>query len=128
MTTGLVTSVTDKLVAELERQALERIQYQKEKQEKLNEGGRKETIVALCEILPNELLALLAERAELLRDAERYRWLRDKALISTETAPAILLVNDCCEPAVNGRGWQSAIYGKDADVYVDAAMQSEAKP
>lgn len=77
MSTPLVISVTDELVAELERQALERIQYQKEKQEKLNEGGRKETIVALCEILPKELLALLSERAELLRDAERYRWLRD---------------------------------------------------
>jgi hypothetical protein len=146
MSTPLVISVTDELVAELEALASKATPGNwatdgdtwvcANDSDQLNNGF----VLAICEgpdklknaeymakASPLVIRALLAERAELKRDAERYRWLRDKALISTETAPAILLVNDCCEPAVNCRGWQSAIYGKDADVYVDAAMQSEAK-
>lgn len=150
MSTPLVISVTDELVAELEALASKATGGEWEYHMGLirtmadSDGyvpvaiapncpsnwrkQRDRNMNCIATANPATILALLAERAELLRDAWRWRWLRDKAVLSTETAPAILLVNDCCEPAVNGTGWQSVIHGKDADIYVDAAMQSEAKP
>ena len=56
MTTPPIMSVTDELIAELEAACAE---------EPIVELGR------------TTILALLSERAELKRDAERYRWLRD---------------------------------------------------
>lgn len=107
MTTPIVPTVTDELIAEYAERA-----------------GRLSAVT----VLSDDLRVLLAERADLKRqlaaasvDAERYRWLRDKALTVKDVAPAILLVDDSCGPAVNATGWQSAISGADADVSVDAA-------
>lgn len=90
MTTGLVVSVTDELVAELE-------QY----------SG----VPAIA--------ALLAEHAELKRDAERYRWLQ-KASPYMHKKIRELAITD---------GGDVFYFHKDKyDVAIDAAMQSEAKP
>ena len=55
MTTPPIVSITDELITELERAVAD-----------ATEGRANDT-----------LEALLAERAELKRDAERYRWLRE---------------------------------------------------
>jgi len=66
---------------------------------------------------PATILALLAERAELKRDAERYRWLRDP-----------------CSGAERVVTYGRGDYGRGLmsytmlDAAIDAAMQSEAKP
>ena len=87
MSTALVVSVIDELVAELEEACREP-----------GQGFMIET---------GEVLTLLAERAELLRDAERYAFVK--------TMPAEMLL-----------AWRG-MYGF-ADEAIDAAMQSEAKP
>ena len=90
MTTSPVVSVTDELIAELE-------QY----------SG-----------VPS-IAALLAERAELKRDAERYRWLQ-KASPYMHKKIRDLAITD---------GGDVFYFHKDKyDAAIDAAMQSEAKP
>lgn len=59
---------------------------------------------------PATILALLSERAELKRDAERYRYARH-------------LDNDCFMLNTLQR-----VSGEELDAAIDAAMQSEAKP
>lgn len=126
MTTGLVVSVTDELVAELEALALERIQYQKETQEKLNASGRREKVAALCEILPKELLALLAERAELKRDAERLQWMiEQQCLMQWQNGAGLPVVYSLAWPMLSK--CQGEWYSSERAA-IDAAMQSEAKP
>ena len=88
MTTSPVVSVTDELIAELE-------QY----------SG-----------VPS-IAALLAERAELKRDAERYRWLRDRIENKGD-----MVIAKCSEWSIES--WS----GDDPDAAIDAAMQSEVKP
>lgn len=68
--------------------------------------------------------ALLAERDALRKDAERYRWLRNRALQVSFSAPAIMMVNGSCEP-VSTHAWRSALSGNDADAAIDAALQGE---
>lgn len=121
MTTSPVVSITDELIAELE-------EIQKDASHVTREPDSQEYLGALATRLLNHVTDLITERADLRQqlsaasvDAERYRWLRDKAMTVKDVAPAILLVDDSCEPAVNATGWQSAISGADADVSVDAA-------
>ena len=103
MSTALVVSVIDELVAELEEACREP-----------GQGFMIET---------GEVLTLLAERAELLRDAERYRWLREQ-----EAEHGVSVVNIS--------QWLSAatcvavtfVDGSFVDYAIDKAMQSEAKP
>jgi hypothetical protein len=83
MTTPPVVSVTDELIAELEAVA----------------HTGKGAFMSECA----EVHALLAERAELKRDAERYRWLRDDNAYFPE------------EEGVRG--------GQELDASIDAAMQ-----
>lgn len=85
MTTGLVVSVTDELVAELEALATDASDL-------TPDSDAQEYLGCLA-------TRLLAERAELLRDAERYRHYR-QGMVSPELL----------------------------DSNIDAAMQSEAKP
>ena len=92
MTTGLVVSVTDELVAELEEACREH-----------GQGFMIET---------GEVLALLAERAELLRDAERLDWLADPS----NTIGNVQLPTECV--LQNVHSLRAAI---------DAAMQLEPK-
>lgn len=84
MSNAPVVSVTDELIAELE-------QY----------------------IGVPSIAALLAERAELKRDAERYRWLRDR--IENKGDMVIAKVSEW-----SIESWS----GDDPDAAIDAAMQS----
>ena len=142
MTTGLVISVTDELVAELEALASKATPGNwatdgdtwvcANDSDQLNNGF----VLAICEgpdklknaeymanASPLVIRALLAERAELLRDAERYRWLREQ---KAEHGVSV----------VNISQWLSAatcvavtfVDGSFVDHAIDAAMQSEAKP
>lgn len=106
-TSPLVVSVTDELVADIERRAI---------------GYKQESSACITHA---ELVALLAERAELLRDAGRYRWLRERCFgFSHDEA---------------GRGISTSRWGEwnydtpqghcaQMDDAIDDAMQSEAKP
>lgn len=58
------------------------------------------------------------------KDAERYRWLRNRSLQVSFSAPAIIMVNDSCEPVLT-HAWRSALSGNDADAAIDAALQGE---
>lgn len=96
MTTSPVMSVTDELLAELEAGS-----------------------IACCKkrvpmaVNPFDLAALLAERAELKRDAERYRWLRDN--------------DQFYGPSQNASVAYAGQYytGSQFDSEIDAAMQSD---
>lgn len=115
MTTGIVMSVTDELVAELERECRTGAD---------DHGGMgHEEESALFDRIGDVLLALMAERAELKRDAERYRWLRVQNAKSPEECSEI---NDFAVviDGPDGGAW----IGSDLDAAIDAAMQSEAKP
>lgn len=143
MTTGLVVSVTDELVAELEALASKATPGRVYDRLESAGGGIKyhcygddgsvvlqvdhkngefgfigpkgeedEKFFLAC--TPATILALLSERAELKRDAERYRWLVDGKR------------GDYCWQNVlsdNDRGDHA-----DLEYAIDAAMQSEAKP
>lgn len=120
MTTGIVVSVTDELVAELEALANECGQhganwYEPRHMAAFPEYPCDQDFVVAAS--PATILALLAERAELKRDAERYRHIR---------------ANGIPDPAI---AMQDSYYGElelvapeRLDTAIDAAMQSEAKP
>ncbi len=95
MTTSPVMGVTDELVAELE--------FDLEVAETTHQLE--------ASVSREALAALLAERAELLRDAGRYRWLCEPREWPEPVDEAI----DCGHKAL-------------IDAAIDAAMQSEAKP
>jgi len=94
MTAPPVVSITDELVAELEAACKEHPQ-----------GFMIET---------GEVLTLLAERAELKRDAERYRFLR-----SENTSPAFLSSREDKGHIFN----EHMVCEKKMDEAIDAAMQ-----
>jgi hypothetical protein len=114
MTTTLVISVTDELVAELEAIAEDASFVTRESDSQ--------------EYLANLATRLLAERAELLRDAERLDW----------------FIKECCVmECMNGSAWpvmyrDRRYWSHEAEgrrewhasprAAIDAAMQSEAKP
>ena len=97
MTTSPVMGITEELVAELEAVA---------------HTGKGAFMIECAEVH-----ALLTERAELMRDAERYRWLREP-----------------CSGAERVVTYGRGDYGRGLmsytmlDAAIDAAMQSEAKP
>ena len=88
MSNALVVSVTDELVAELEALSYRNHDY--------------------VPVKPDAMKALLAERAELKMDAERYRWLCNGNGYFMEENMLCHLSNDKSE----------------ADAAIDAAMQS----
>lgn len=100
MTTSPIVSITDELVAELERSV---------------ECVWPETDNAVV-----TLRALLAERAEIKRDAERYRWLRS----DTSKGKSDLLI--CSKVWGNGafRTQERILTGDGADAAIDAARSS----
>ena len=101
MTTSPVVSVTDELIAELERSV---------------ECVWPETDNAVV-----ALRGLLAERSELIRDAERYRWLRESMWY---VGPD----NFFCGEGGDMNDYENHNYRADTlDTAIDAAMQSEAK-
>lgn len=108
MTTSPVVSVIDELVAELEALASECGQhganwYEPHHMEAFPEYACDQYFVVAAS--PATILALIAERAELKRDAKNYRTLRDG-----EGWPAVFNSSDAPEP----------LRGTD----LDAAMQS----
>lgn len=126
MTTGLVVSVTDELVAELEALANECGQhgsnwYEPRHMAEFPEYACDQDFVVAAS--PATILALLADRAELLRDAERYRWLRDNWFQiygeSKGSNGIRISIGDI---------WNHAGVPAHVDHAIDAAMQSEAKP
>jgi len=62
---------------------------------------------------------LLAERDALKKDAERYRWLRDKAVDAEGVYPMVSLTDDTGDQVSN---W---LFGKAVDSAIDAALQGE---
>ena len=60
--------------------------------------------------------------AELKRDAERYRWLRDQAMSTAGDCPIVMMLDDRLEPA-NGAKTSSALELEDLDAAIDAAMR-----
>ena len=120
MSTTLVVSVTDELVAELEALAKERLREQAEKQARLNKEVIRDVVVNLCLVSPSDILALLSERAELKRDAERYRALRkacEPAALRSILMPRV----------VDPMDFLIGYLPRGLDAAIDAAMQSEAK-
>lgn len=99
MTTSPVVSVTDELVAELEEACREH-----------GQGFMIET---------GEVLALLAERAELKRDAERYRWLKAQGFATIKPENGEVTLFTVASQHVDA---------PNLDAAIDAAMQSEDKP
>jgi hypothetical protein len=73
---------------------------------------------------PATVLALIAEVERLRADAERYRWLRDKANSQLGRAPMVFN----CNPE-DSLCWTDSLHGArlDAvmDVFVDAAIEKE---
>lgn len=65
------------------------------------------------------------ERDAAQKDAERYRWLRDKAMESGDVSPAVLMVDESCRPAFDepGYGHVSARSGATLDAAIDEALQ-----
>ena len=99
MSTPLVISATDELVAELEAIAQDASFVTSESDSQ--------------EYLANLATRLLAERAELLRDARRYRW---------------LIENSDMMHWENMLGFADLFDDESVGHFIDAAMQSEAKP
>ena len=98
-TTPPIVSITDELIAELESE-LEK-----------NDG------TGIC-MSDSEMRALLAERAELKRDAERYRWLRDGAQNCPLECPVVVIADEFASNVSN-----DLVFGDDLDAAIDAAMQ-----
>lgn len=109
MSTPLVVSVTDELVAELE-------EHYSEITDPLEFGDgavrRSKTI-----------MALLAERTELKRDAERYRWLREQEAERGISVVSIGVWERAATCTATTFPDPSSL-----DAAIDAAMQSEDKP
>lgn len=61
--------------------------------------------------------ALLAEVESLRKDAERYRWLRDKAAAAEGVCPMVSMTDDCGDQVSN---W---LFGNAVDKAIDACMQ-----
>lgn len=105
MTTSPVMGITDELVAELE--------FDLEVAETTHQLE--------ASVSRDALAALLAERAELKRDAERWRWLREKTQSDVDGyrngIPVLVHADEWCPE------WRERL-----DAAIDAAMQSEAKP
>jgi hypothetical protein len=78
-------------------------------------------IAAAC---PATVLALIAEVERLRADAERYRWLRDKANDERSRAPMVFN----CHPE-DVISWTDSLHGTNLDavldVFVDAAIEKE---
>lgn len=99
MTAAAVMSITDELIAELNEQLCGPEFY-------------------MVEMPMGHMRALLAERAELKRDAERYKWLRDQHNNTSATySVAEVLHGDWVSIEEN-----NGITGTDLDAAIDAAM------
>lgn len=110
MTTSPVMGITDELVADLE--------FDLEVAETTHQLE--------ASVSREALAALLAERAELLRDSDRLSWLIGEQCTITEqngtTSPTVYRVN---WPYY---GCKQKEWYPSARAAIDAAMQSEAKP
>jgi hypothetical protein len=117
MTTPAYQSVTDELLYDIEAAASRR------EESHINQTIMNGTILRLT----SELRALRAENAELAKDAGRYRWLRDDALLLNVSAPAIMVVDESGHPVYRGNPWNSLLCSDDADSAIDAAMKEQTK-
>jgi len=144
MKTGLVVSVTDELVAELEALAIKATPGNwatdgdtwvcANDSDQLNNGF----VLAICEgpdklknaeymakASPLVIRALLAERAELLRDAGRFR-LFASTVVAEFSGAELSSAQHSLFDAMNACDEISNI--GEVEAMFDAAMQSEAKP
>lgn len=122
MSNALVSSVTDELIAELDVLASECGQhgtnwYEPRHMAAFPEYACDQDFVVAAS--PATILDLLAERAELKRDAERYRWLRDNWFQiyreSRGSSGIKISIGDI---------WNHAGCADHVDAAIDAAMQS----
>ena len=123
MTTGLVAGITDELVAELEALASGACQSFGDDwfpSDSLWSAMEKDDAAYVEKASPWLIRALLAERAELLRDARRWRWLREKTQSDVDGyrngIPVLVHADEWCPE------WRERL-----DAAIDAAMQSEAQ-
>ena len=68
---------------------------------------------------------LVAHIESLAKDSGRYRWLRDESLSCGKTAPAIMVVDEAGNPVYRGNPWNSLLCDDDADSAIDAAMDAQ---
>ena len=109
MTTPPVVSVTDELIAELEAVA------HTGKGAFMIECAEVHAITTVLRCLREDLLRLLSERAELKRDAERYRWLRAQGFATIKPEPDRLTLFTVASQHVEA---------ENLDAAIDTAMQS----
>lgn len=70
--------------------------------------------------------ALRNAAEELIRDARRYRWLRNEAWGSIGAAPAVCMVDSHGRPCVDDeRGADPILEGRELDANIDAAIAQE---
>ena len=74
------------------------------------------------------MTALRNSAEELIRDARRYRWLRNEAWGSIGAAPAVCMVDSRGRPYVDDeRGADPILEGRELDANIDAAIAQERK-
>ena len=129
MSTPLVISLTDELVEELEALAKKSDAAGEDWVSYADLAGTLENkcdIDYIVDASPATILALLAERAELLRDAERLDWFIKECCVME-------CANGSASPVVYRIYWSHEAEGQrewraSPRAAIDAAMQSEAKP
>lgn len=80
----------------------------------------------VAEANPRIVLALIAEIESLRRDADRYRWMRDKAPRLLIETPLIAMCAKDGSVCYRDHGSEMLLHGAEADVAIDAAMSKEA--
>lgn len=100
------------------------------------DGDQLDKFIQFAHNVTDEVLARLPAAAPiqeapaipegLRKDAERYRWLRDKADFYREDAPQVVITNWYGEPVSVGR--EAYPQGEDLDAAIDAAMAAAPLP
>lgn len=70
-------------------------------------------------------MGLDAEIVEAVRDAERYRWLRDKALNTDTSVPMMAMIDRRGRAWSDDDGFAELLTGAEADETIDAHMTKE---
>ena len=104
-TTGLVMTVTDELLAELDRGV--RVVWRDD-----------DATVIAVDALTAELRRLRAENAELANDADRYRWLRNQSMEYRQNGPAAIMAEVSGEKG-------TFLELDDLDTAIDTAMAAQ---
>ena len=105
-TTGLVMTVTDELLAELEEITIRQ------------PGALLSVRSSSMNLIYSELRRLRAENAELANDADRYRWLRNQSMEYRQNGPAAIMAEVSGEKG-------TFLELDDLDTAIDTAMAAQ---